>query len=101
MGADGLWRRIRWANVGRLAGLVALALLAAAWPAGGDRGAARGRRRAVRPGRARRPPRPPSPRTCAREGIATRAEREARVSGEGPRARPAPRAQRAARPQAP
>jgi hypothetical protein len=32
MGHDGLWQRIRWGNVARLAGLVALALVVAAWP---------------------------------------------------------------------
>ena len=32
MGPDGVWRRIRWDNVARLAGLVALALVVVAWP---------------------------------------------------------------------
>ena len=32
MGPDGVWRRIRWDNVARLAALVALALLVVAWP---------------------------------------------------------------------
>src|SRR4051812_33692603 len=32
MGGDRVWNRIRWDNVGRLAALVALSLLVAAWP---------------------------------------------------------------------
>ena len=32
MGPDGLWRRIRWDNVARLAALLALVLLVVAWP---------------------------------------------------------------------
>src|SRR5262245_32237214 len=32
MGPDGVWRRIRWGNVARVAGLVALALVVAVWP---------------------------------------------------------------------
>ena len=38
MGPDGVWRRIRWDNVARLAALVALALLVAVWPRLGGRG---------------------------------------------------------------
>jgi hypothetical protein len=37
MGPDGVWRRIRWDNVARLAALVALALLVVAWPRLGGR----------------------------------------------------------------
>jgi hypothetical protein len=37
MGSDGVWRRIRWGNVARLAGLVALALLVVTWPRLGGR----------------------------------------------------------------
>jgi hypothetical protein len=37
MRSDDVWRRIRWGNVARLAALVALGLVAAAWPRlGGD-----------------------------------------------------------------
>ena len=32
MGPNGVWRRIRWDNVARLAALVALVLLVVAWP---------------------------------------------------------------------
>jgi hypothetical protein len=36
MRPDGVWRRIRWGNVARLAALIALALVVAAWPRLGD-----------------------------------------------------------------
>src|SRR3954467_12405235 len=38
MGPDGVWRRIRWDNVARLAALVALGLVVALWPRLGGRG---------------------------------------------------------------
>ena len=36
MRSDGVWRRIRWGNVARLAGLVAIAAAVAVWPRLGD-----------------------------------------------------------------
>ena len=36
MRPDGVWRRIRWGNVARLAALIALALVVAVWPKLGD-----------------------------------------------------------------
>src|SRR6187200_1991782 len=38
MGPDGVWRRIRWDNVARLAALVALGLVVAVWPRVSGRG---------------------------------------------------------------
>jgi hypothetical protein len=38
MGPDGVWRRIRWDNVARLAAIVALGLVVALWPRLGGRG---------------------------------------------------------------